>query len=89
MKKSTKEHLESITASDLEDFKHSAFMYYTAFLTKKEYVKLGVNAKGDYVVKTWAYEDTSPDDAYTEKYEFRFSTAAAAIERYTEIIVED
>ena len=71
MSKAIKQHLESITAENLEDFKHEAFISMASCNGRNGSYSLGVNGKGMYVCK-----------ANNETY--LFQSASAAVERYKE-----
>ena len=69
MSKAIKQHLESITAENLDDFQHEAFISMASSNGRNGSYSLGVNGKGMYAVK-----------ANNETY--LFQSASAAVERY-------
>ena len=76
MSKAIKQHLESITAENLDDFQHEAFISMASYNGRNGSYSLGVNGKGMYVVK-----------ANNEIY--LFQSASAAVERYKECVSDE
>jgi hypothetical protein len=68
------QHLRSITASNLEDFQHDAFISMASSTGVNGHCMLGVNATGFFVVKT-------------DKETYIFKSASAAIERYKDCLL--
>lgn len=71
-------HIDSIRASDLEDFRHDTLIEYARAISKKSITCiLGFNGKGQYVVKEG-----------NQTYTFDHS-ADAAIERYKMCLLDE
>lgn len=73
MTKAIKQHLESITVDNLMQFRSEAFASMASSLGRNGSFNLGVNAVGQFVVKT-----------KTET--FTFNNPADAIEKYSELV---
>lgn len=73
MSKAIKEHLESITVESLMQFRSEAFISMASSSGRHGRYNLGVNAVGQFVVKT-----------RTET--FTFNNPAQSIEKYAELV---
>ncbi len=73
MSKAIKQHLESITVDSLMQFRSEAFASFASSSSRNGSFNLGVNAFGQFVVKT-----------KTET--FTFNNSADAIEKYSELV---
>ena len=75
MKKAIIQHLESITVENLLDFRLEAFIPFSSLWVKNGRFDLGVNAIGQFVVKSKAET-------------FVFNIPADAIKQYIELVSE-
>lgn len=73
MAKAIKQHLESISVDDLMDFRSEAFACMASCSGRNGSFNLGVNAVGQFVVKT-------------ETETFTFNNPFDAIEKYKELV---
>jgi len=74
MTNKVKDYLNSITPQDLEDFQHDVFVEMVSLEGICTSIKLGVNAKGKYIVKE-------------NHNKYVFESSGSAIERYKECIL--
>lgn len=75
MSKAVKQHLESITVENLMQFRSEAFSSMASISGKNGSFNLGVNAVGQFVVKT-------------KTQTFTFNNPAEAIEKYSDLILD-
>ena len=75
MSKATKQHLADITVDGLMNYRAEAFMSMASCSGKKGTFNLGVNAVGQFVVKT-------------KSETFTFNNPVDAIEKYSDLVSE-